>query len=290
MEKIILFYKFVPLKDPEAVRLWQKTLCEELDLKGRILVSEKGINGTLGGNLKNLKAYVRDTKAYSAFKGMEFKWSEGKSSDFPKLSVKVRSETVTLGWDPAVDERGVRGGGKHLKPHEVNEFVAKNPDTIFFDGRNNYESAIGKFKNAVTPNVRTFKQMPTELDKPEYQKLKDKPVITYCTGGIRCETLSALMKEKGFEQVYQIDGGIVKYGEKYGDDGLWEGKCFVFDKRLQLSFSENANDIGECVHCAGKTSRYINCDNKACNELILVCVSCSQQTFCSNCTEKLTPV
>lgn len=277
MQKILLYYVFTPLADPEAIRLWQRTLCERLDLKGRILISDKGLNGTVGGELQHLKAYVRETKSYPAFKNIDFKWSAGSREDFPKLSVKVRSETVTLGWDPAVDEHGVVGGGKHLKPQELHAFVEQHPNAVFFDGRNNYESAIGKFKGAITPDVKTFKEMPTELEKPEYEELKDKPVVTYCTGGIRCETLSALMKQKGFKDVYQIDGGIVRYGEEFGDDGLWEGKLYVFDKRMRVGFSDKSKDIAACVHCGQPTSHQLNCAEPGCNLQIAVCQQCADQ-------------
>jgi UPF0176 protein len=281
MQKMILYYKFTPIADPEAIRLWQKALCEKLNIRGRILISDKGINGTLGGDIVNLKAYVKETKSFAPFKTTAFKWSDGDREDFPRLSIKVRSETVTLGWEPEVDAQGVKGGGKHLKPHEVNELLAKHPDAVFFDGRNNYESAIGKFKGAITPDVKTFKQMPEELDKSEYEAIKDKPVITYCTGGIRCETLSALMKKKGFKDVYQIDGGIVKYGETFKDEGHWEGKLYVFDKRKKLAFSEKSKDIASCEHCGANTSNQVNCSEASCNKQIVVCEQCTdQQTMC----------
>ncbi len=290
MEKIVLYYKFVPITDTESVRLWQKTLCEKLNLKGRILISNKGINGTLGGNFKALKMYKRAMNEHSLFKNITYKWSDGDASDFPRLGVKVRDETVTLGWDPEVNEKGIIGGGQHLKPAALHRLLEENPDAVLFDARNKYESAIGKFKNAITPDVDNFRDFPKELDKAKYQKLKDKPVITYCTGGIRCESLSALMKKKGFKRVYQLDGGIVKYGEKFGDDGLWAGKCFVFDRRLAVSFSDTAKDIGRCVHCQAKTSRYVNCANKVCNKLVLVCKNCGidrKEEFCSkSCKEK----
>lgn len=277
MQKIILYYIFVPIADPDAVRLWQRTLCEKLNLRGRILLSAKGLNGTLGGDLADLKTYVKETKAYAPFKAMAFKWSDGARQDFPKLSVKQRSETVTLGWEPEVDEQGVRGGGKHLRPHEVHELIAEHPETVFFDGRNAYESVLGRFKNAITPDIKTFQQMPAELDKPEYDELKDKPIITYCTGGIRCETLSALMIQKGFKNVYQIDGGIVRYGKAFGDDGLWEGKLYVFDKRLKLAFSDHSKDIARCVHCQAATSHQINCAEPNCNKQIVVCEACANE-------------
>ncbi len=275
MEKIVLYYKFVPVSDSESVYLWQKALCEKLGLKGRVLISNIGINGTLGGDFKALKMYKRTMNEHSLFKDTVYKWSDGSGDDFPRLSIKVRTEIVTLGWKPRVSEKGIVDGGRKLKPAALHKFLEKNPDTVFFDGRNNYESAIGKFKNALTPNINNFRDFPEELDKAKYSKLKEKPVVTYCTGGIRCESLTALMKRKGFKRVYQIDGGIVKYGEKFGDEGFWQGKCFVFDKRLALGFSDKAKDIGICVHCDTKTSNYINCANKACNKLVLVCDKCA---------------
>lgn len=286
MQKILLYYKFAPIDDPEAVRLWQRALCEKLNLKGRILLAEHGINGTVGGDIKDLKEYVKATKSYSAFKDIAFKWSEGGREDFPRLSIKVRSEIVTFGAadEIEVDEKGIVGGGKHLKPKQVHELVEKHgDDVVFFDGRNAYEAAVGKFKDAVVPDVAYTRDFAKELEDSKYDDIKDKPVVTYCTGGIRCEVLSMMMKKRGFKDVYQIDGGIVKYGEEYGDDGLWEGSLYVFDDRMGVKFSDNAKDIGECVHCGGKTSNYENCANKACNKLVLMCQNCLSETYCPDC-------
>jgi UPF0176 protein len=285
-EKIILYYKFARVTDPEAVRLWQKTLCEKLNLQGRVLISRHGINGTLGGDSEALKAYIKETKTFTPFKSTAFKWGEGGRDNFPKLSVKVRDEIVTFGAanELNVDEKGVVGGGKHLKPEEVHELVEQRGDeVIFFDGRNAYEAKVGKFKDAVVPEARTTKDFLKELDSDKYDHIKDKPVVTYCTGGIRCEVLSSLMKNRGFKEVYQMDGGIVKYGEKYGDEGLWEGSLYVFDGRMGVKFSDKAKDIGDCVHCGNKTSRYTNCANTACNELIVVCENCADSTLCPAC-------
>lgn len=280
-----MFYRFMPLADPEAVRLWQKTLCEALKLKGRIIIADHGINGTLGGEINDLKNYVKQTKPF--FKGISFKWSEGGRDDFPKLSVKVRPEIVTFGVAEQikVDDQGIVGGGQRLKPKQVHKLVKERGDVVFFDGRNAYEASVGKFKNAVTPQIRHTRDFPDELKKSKYNELKNKPVVTYCTGGIRCEVLSMLMKQQGFKEVYQIDGGIVKYGEEYGDQGLWEGSLYVFDDRLTTKFSDQAADIGDCSHCGAKTSNFINCANTACNDLILVCQNCtknSAKTFCLN--------
>lgn len=279
VQKILLYYKFAPLNDPEAVKLWQKTLCEKLNLKGRILISKHGINGTVGGHIDDVKAYAKETKAFGPFKGVKYKWSDGNRDDFPRLSVKVRDEIVTFGVpdEVKVDENGVVNGGKHLSPEAVNKLVAeRGDDVVFFDGRNVYEAAVGKFKNAVVPDTRTTRDFISELEGDKYNDIKDKPIVTYCTGGIRCEILSSLMKNRGFKEVYQIDGGIVKYGEKYKDEGLWEGSLYVFDDRMGMKFSDRAKDIGKCIHCGGKTSNYENCANKACNDLVLICEGCLQ--------------
>lgn len=280
MQKILLYYKFTPLSDPEAVKLWQKTLCESLNLRGRILMSRHGLNGTVGGDIDDLKAYIRATKQYPGFRDTVFKWSDGAREDFPRMSVKSRRELV--GFKNAddefeVDENGVIGGGKHLKPQEVNELVeAYGDDVVFFDGRNAHEAKIGKFKDAIVPDTRTSRDFIAELESDKYDDIKDKKVITYCTGGVRCEVISAMMKKRGFKEVYQIDGGIVKYGEAYGDDGLWEGALRVFDGRMTVKFSERAKTIGECLHCGAKTSNFENCANVTCNELVLICETCKE--------------
>jgi UPF0176 protein len=284
MQKILLYYKFAPVSDPEAVRLWQRALCEKLNLQGRILIAEHGINGTVGGDTKDLKQYTKETKTYPVFKDMVFKWSDGAREDFPKLIVKVRPEIVTFGAADQikVDVSGIVGGGKKLKPKQVHELVADRKDVVFFDGRNAHEAAVGKFKDAVIPEIEHTREFAKELSDPKYDAIKDRPVVTYCTGGIRCEVLSVLMKNQGFKEVYQIDGGIVKYGEEYGDDGLWEGSLYVFDDRMGLKFSDKAKDIGICVHCEGKTSNYENCTNKACNKLILICENCvADNNYCA---------
>ncbi len=277
MQKIILYYNFAPLSDPESIKLWQKTLCDSLNLKGRILISPHGLNGTVGGDLADLKTYIKATKEYPAFKDTVFKWSDGSREDFPRMSVKSRKEIVGFHApdEVKVDEKGVVGGGKHLKPRQVHELVEQyGDDVVFFDGRNAHEAKVGKFKNAVVPDTNTSRDFIPELESGKYDNLKDKKIVTYCTGGIRCEILSSLMKNRGFTDVYQIEGGIVKYGEAYGDDGLWEGSLRVFDDRMTVNFSDNPKVIGECSHCQGKTSNFENCANLACNDLVLICETC----------------
>lgn len=286
MNKVILYYKFVPVADPEMTMRWQRELCTRLELKGRIIISKHGINGTLGGDLKSLRQYKSQMNASVIFRGITYKWSDGNGEDFPRLSVKVRPELVAFGVpdEVKVDEKGVKGGGKHLKPDALHKLVEERDDVVFFDGRNAYEAKIGKFKNAVIPDTRTTHDFVTEIESGKYDDIKDKPVVTYCTGGVRCEILSGLMKNRGFSEVYQMDGGIVKYGEKYGDDGLWEGALHIFDNRMVHRFSDKSTDIGECVHCGGKTSNYENCSNVACNRLVLICDNClvNEVPVCDN--------
>lgn len=281
--KVLLFYAFVPLPEPEAVRLWQRELCERLKLKGRILLSPQGINGTLGGELGALKRYLRTTKEYGPFRELDVKWSagsgldaDGESLDFPRLSVKVREEIVSFGApdELRVDENGVIGGGTRLSPEQLNELATERDDLVFFDGRNRFEAEIGRFKDAVVPDVSNTREFVAALDSGAYDHLKERPVVTYCTGGIRCEVLSSLMRSRGFQEVYQLDGGIARYGETYGDDGLWEGALYVFDGRGSLTFSDRASVISRCAVCSEPTSRMRNCVDPACREQLVVCESC----------------
>jgi UPF0176 protein len=280
MQKIILYYKFVPVSDPVTIMFWQRALCENLGLLGRIIISKHGINGTLGGDIKNVKQYIKTMNTHPLFKKIQYKWSDGGKEDFPRLSVKVRAELVTL---KPTEEFNVFNASKGLKPKQWNKFLKENPEAILFDARNDYESNIGKFKGAITPKIKNFSDI-----KPEVEKLpKDKPVLTYCTGDIRCEYLSAYMKHKGFKDVYHLDGGIMKYGQEFKDDGYWEGKCFVFDGRMKVAFSSKSKDIGRCSHCGKRTSRHINCERRECNKLILQCRACRALAFCSAKCQKL---
>ncbi len=287
MQKVILYYKFTPVADPSITVRWQKELCARLGLKGRVIVSRHGINGTLGGDIENLREYKREMNRSVTFKGITYKWSDGDGQEFPKLSIKVRDELVSFKKpdEIEVDEHGVKNGGKHLKPEQVHDLVQDRDDVVFFDGRNAYEAQVGKFKGAVVPDTETTRDFVSELESGKYDDIKDKPVVTYCTGGVRCEVLSVLMKNRGFQEVYQMDGGIVKYGEKYGDDGLWEGSLHIFDDRMSHRFSDKSKDIGECVHCSGKTSNFENCANISCNKLVLMCDSCRTNTKCHKCSK-----
>lgn len=287
LQKVILYYGFAPISDPVALRLWQKNLCESVGLKGRILISPHGINGTLGGDMTALKKYIRATKEYPGFKKIDFKWSDGTGNEFPRLKIRVRDELVAFGNpdELVVDENGVVGGGVHLRAEQVDQLVKDRGDeVVFFDGRNAFEAKIGKFKDAIVPNVNTTRDFVQEIESGKYDHLKEKPIVTYCTGGIRCEVLSSVMKNRGFKEVYQVQGGIVRYGKKFGDDGLWEGSLFTFDARMALDFSENSKIIGECEKCSAPTKQFYNCANPSCHELILLCATCEEEYSNKSCT------
>ncbi len=280
--KVLLFYGFAPLADPDAIRLWQRTLCESLGVRGRIIVSKDGINATLGGDVVALKKYVRGTREYPPFKDIDVKWSEGSraredgtTADFPRLSVRVRDELVTFGapGELQVDADGVVGGGTHLSPAELHDLVERK-DVVFFDGRNQIESAIGHFDGAVRPLVETTREFIAALDSGAYDHLKDQPVVTYCTGGIRCEVLTPLMRTRGFREVYQLDGGIATYGEAYGDDGLWKGSLYVFDDRITMDFSDHTELVGACDVCETATNHVADCGDVSCVRQMVRCEGC----------------
>lgn len=294
--KILLYYAFAPVADPDAVRLWQRELCESLGLLGRIIVSPHGINGTVGGEVDACKRYLRRTRDYPPFSGLDAKWSDGsglidavasplrgtdrsvpwrRSRDFPKLSVKVREELVSFGVadELRVTASGIDGGGRRLQPDELHALVAARDDVVFFDGRNAYEAAIGRFRGAVVPEVRTTRDFIGEIDRGAFDELKHRAVVTYCTGGVRCEVLSAAMLRRGFTEVYQLDGGIVRYGEAVGNDGLWEGSLAVFDGRETVTFGPDAQVIGSCAHCGTPSSRLANCAEPFCRTRFVVCAS-----------------
>jgi len=291
LNKVILYYIFTPITDPDAVLLWQQNLCQSLNLKGRILISKHGINGTVGGAMADVKKYVTETRRYDGFKKMVFKWSKGTGNEFPRLRVVIKDELVAFGspGEIEVDENGVIGGGVHLRPEQVEELVKERGDeVVFFDGRNAYEAKIGKFKNAIVPDVDSSRDFIREIESGKYDHIKDKPVVTYCTGGIRCEILSAAMKKRGFNEVYQIEGGIVKYGERFGDEASWEGSLYIFDDRISMDFSDKAKVIGSCDKCGAPTKSFRNCKTETCFQLTLLCDPCALLPSNLSCTHDQT--
>ena len=286
MEKIILYYKFVPVADPDITMRWQRELCERLGLRGRIILAPHGINGTLGGSLDSLREYKRAMNRTSIFKGIDYKWTLGAASDFPRLSIKVRPELVAFGLNDSlkVDDSGVVGGGRHLTPEQVNSLVAeRGEDVVFIDGRNAYEAEIGRFEGAVIPPVETTHGFLAALDAPEIAGLKDRPIVTYCTGGIRCEILTAAMRDRGFSEVYQIEGGLVRYISQFGEQAHWKGSLYTFDGRMVVNFEDaELSTLGVCDTCGAAESIFKNCAEPPCKTRYLRCIKCSgSDAFCA---------
>ena len=273
-QHIILYYKFNPITNPEDFRDKTKEFCEKHNLLGRIIITKNGINGTLGGKKEAIENYKEFLHSYKGFEDVWFKEHVVGENPFPRLKVRSRDELCTL----RSGELNPKDGGKHLSPKEVNEMVEKG-EAVFFDARNDYESAIGKFDGAITPNIRTFYDLPKVL--PQYkEQLKGKKVIMYCTGGVRCETASVLLKNEGIEDVYQVEGGIYNYCQEY-PQGHFKGSCFVFDDRMQVAWDKEGNlidhtqmkdedMISECVFCQKKCARVIN-DERYLERVATIC-------------------
>lgn len=282
--RIVLFYCFAPVPDPEAVRLWQLELCSRLGLRGRVIIAPHGINATVGGDLDACRDYLKATRGYEPFRQFDVSWSKGSgldgsgaSLDFPRMSVKTRPELVAFGVPGlAVDGDGVVGGGTRLTPEEVDALADSRDDVVFFDGRNRVEAAIGRFEGAVVGRVDNTHDFVRDLDSGRYDSMKGSPVITYCTGGVRCEVLSALLRERGFEHVYQLGGGIVRYLERFGSTSRWKGSLAVFDGREVLT-PEGADDIGTCHRCGAPASLLRNCHDPSCRVRLVTCAQCSDE-------------
>ena len=276
LEKIILFYKFFVVSDPETMRLWQMELGRRFNLSGRLIIADHGLNGTLAGRLKDLKGYLKALKELDQMRDLAVKWSAGRRDDFPRLSVKVRPELVSLRPGSQFD---VYDSGPGLSPVAWHQFLASNPDVLVLDARNRYESAIGHFavKNLVKADIGTF----AEVKEVVSGLPKDQPILTYCTGDVRCQYLSAYMRANGFADVRHLDGGIIRYGQTFADDGFWQGACYVFDGRGQISFSEETTVVGSCHFCQKPASTQFNCDD--CNDQLVVCDDCQpRRRHCQN--------
>lgn len=273
MNKIILFYKYIDIAYPKQVMKWQQEICKELQLKGRVLISHEGINGTLGGTIENLDRYKTLMSEHELFGNIDFKESTGGPECFPRLAVKVRNEAVSLGIP--YDTLTPRNAAQHLTPQETHELIASQPENlVILDARNDYEWAIGKFENAITPPIENFRDLPKYLDE-NIDQFKDKEVLMYCTGGIRCERASAYLNEKNVaKKVYQMEGGIHRYVEQY-PDGFFRGKNYVFDGRISVRINDDI--LASCTICNVACDDYYNCLNALCNKHFIACVPCIEK-------------
>jgi UPF0176 protein len=259
---VILFYKYVPIENPEVFAAEQRALCSSLGLKGRILIASEGINGTLAGPAEGVNRYVALLKTDARFSDIEIKTSVGDAGTFPKLVVKVRAEIVTLNAGAITPDKD-----NQLSPAEWKRLLEENTDAVPLDIRNRFESDAGKFENAVVCDIEHFRELPQYIDR--LQELKDKTVLMYCTGGIRCEKASALFRGKGFKNVFQLHGGIAAYQKEFGNEH-WQGECFVFDQRMTVRVDEGLVQIGRCAHTGRATSRFVNCLHDPCHKLFIL--------------------
>lgn len=270
--EVLLYYWFTNLENPTEFAEQHRRFCEEHGLRGRILVAQEGLNGTVSGTKEACKAYREHLWADPRFVGMEFKIDEAEGHAFKALYVRVRPEIITLGvpLEAPVHERT----GKHLEPEEWLEMMEKEEDIVILDGRNKYESDLGRFKGAITPPVDSFREFPRWLEENR-KILEGKKVLTYCTGGIRCEKLTAYMIQAGFAEVYQLHGGIVQYGKhpKVSGEGF-EGVNVVFDDRVVVPVGTKAQLITHCRQCQKPSANYVNCSNVDCNKRMILCEEC----------------
>ncbi len=270
MAKILLYYKYVTISHPQEIVAWQKALCAALDLKGRILIAKEGINGTLGGSADSLEIYKKTMLAHPLFKKIDFKENDGDIAYFPRLRVVERNEIVTMGVDP--EKITAQQSGKHLTPRQAHKFLQSKPDDlVILDTRNQVESAIGTFKDAITPPLQHFRDYPAFIDQ-NLDTFKNKQVFMFCTGGVRCERASAYLKSKGVtKEVYQLEGGIHRYIEQF-PDGFFRGKNYVFDGRIAVKANDDI--LGKCALCPAACDEYNNCLNADCNKHFICCDAC----------------
>lgn len=280
--RILLYYFYTSIEDTEAYRLWQLELCTRLGLKGRILIAGEGINGTVSGPATATAEYQAVMDAHPLTAGMEWKIDPAGEHVFPRLSIKVREEVVTLGLgEDDFSPREVTGD--YLAPAEWKAMMAED-DVVIIDARNDYEWEMGRFQKAILPDVPSFRDLPGWV-REHRAELEGKKLMTYCTGGIRCEKFSGFLKREGFDQVYQLHGGIVTYGKDEEARGAgFDGKCYVFDERIgvEVNHTPDAKIIARCKWCQQPCDIQINCTYSRCNERHFCCPRCQaeQNGYC----------
>src|SRR5690606_5625802 len=281
--QVLLYYKYIEIEDPQAFRDAHFEFCSSLGLRGRILVATEGINGTVSGTVEQTEKYMEHMRNDPRFSDMVFKIEKSEGHAFKKLKIKVKPEIVNLSLEEDLNPNEVTG--KHLSPKEFYETM-QNEDVIILDARNTYEYDLGHFKGAIRPDIETFREL-LKWVVENLSEHKDKKILTYCTGGIRCEKFSVFLVKVGFKDVYQLEGGIITYGYDPEVKGaLWDGKCYVFDERISVPVNRTGEEtvVGKCYHCGKPEERYVKCGNPECNKHLLLCEDCEHEHYraCSN--------
>jgi UPF0176 protein len=255
MFTVLLFYTYTHIEQPEQLMLSQRYLWERFGATGRMIIAHEGINGTLEIKTDKLEAFEAECRKNPIFTHIIFKKSPGNGTTFPKISIKVREQLVALPTHKNINPH--TEGGTYLSPDQLHQWYLKQKKFFVVDMRNDYEYGVGHFDNSIALSKLThYRDLPEAVE--EIASLKNETVVTVCTGGIRCETASALLQRYGFIDVYQLDGGIHSYLEKY-PDGFWSGKLYVFDGRVILGFGGRTEEIiGSCRHCNQPTEHFVD--------------------------------
>ena len=246
---VAALYCFARFADPDAIAADLRALCARLDTRGTLILAGEGINGTVAGNAEAVPALIAHIRALPGCAGLDVKYAEADNAPFARMKVKVKAEIVTLGvgdLDPATQ------AGAHLDPVDWNALIA-DPDTVIIDTRNAYEVAVGTFEGAIDPETRSFREFPAWFDAfaADLKAQGRTPKIAmFCTGGIRCEKSTALVKARGYTDVYHLKGGILRYLEEMPEaDSRWQGDCYVFDDRVAVGHGLKAGDYLTCRTC-----------------------------------------
>lgn len=285
--QILLYYKYVDISNPDEIAVQQRNFCNKHGLKGRIIIAKEGINGTIEGNTKETAHYIDFMNQHSEFSNIHYKKSAGTGNAFPKLKVKVRPEIVSMNLG-SEDINPQFLTGKYLVPEELHDWFENKKEFYIIDMRNDYEHEVGQFEGSFLPSLKNFRDLPYAID--ELVHLKDKTILTVCTGGVRCEKASGFLLNKGFKDVYQLNGGIVSYMEKYPNQNFL-GKLYVFDGRVVMGFNTDSPEhkvISFCTKCKSKSDNYIDCKYIHCkgHRHFICCENCLKDEVKSYCSEK----
>ena len=274
--QVISFYQYATVANPEQLRDQIRVYCQKNNILGRILVGNEGLNGAVCGETAEVGQFKQFLTGYSLFVNLTFRQQDTENNAYHKLVVKVRKEICAFG--AAVDV--VKSKGVHLQPQQLQQWYERNEDFIIVDARNEDEFEVGRFKNAIKLPIQNFREFPKAAVK-QLESIKNKKIVLYCTGGIRCEKASAYLKEQGFPQVYQVEGGIINYVNQF-PHANWEGGLFVFDDRL---VSDLGQAITSCTFCEKDCEQYLNCHNLDCDRLFIACEKC-QKSMNKTCSEE----
>ncbi len=267
----LLYYCYVSIENAVEYRDIHHQFCVDNNLLGRIIIAPEGLNGTVSGRIADTERYIIWVKSDPRFANIDFKVEAVENHTFTKLYVRIKKEIV----HSELPVNPLEQTGKHLEPTDFKALMQSDPDVVLVDMRSSYEHSVGKFKDAITFDMENLRDLPDHIN--EIAHLKHKKIVTYCTGGIKCEKASAYLLSQGFTDVYQLHGGIIKYGLEVGGENF-DGKCYVFDNRLTTDVNVvNPSVISRCYVCGTASERMVNCANPVCNEHLPICEHCGHE-------------